>query len=233
MIIQVSSHRRSGTHALIDLIGVAFSTKGVFYHLEDIIDWPLEMILENTIIVKTHEPQPRFKMSLFVDQMIISKEKAIQIEANTRYIHAYRHPKDVLKSLYYFNLKGHEPDYAIPETISFVEFLKQEGVQDARSGENRISFWERTVRRWVFSKDVLSFNYDEITNNQTDVIDKISFNFGFEKKKVEQERASRSSAIGRETTLLMERGALWTLEADLFYQSVVDENLLADLGLQK
>lgn len=235
MIIQVSSHRRSGTHALIDLIRENFAVQSDFYHLEDILDWSLEKLKESRIIIKTHEPEPEKKLKLFINQQLISQEKAQELSDMTVNVHIYRHPKDVLKSLYYFNIRGHEPVYQIPRETSFTSFLKQEGVQDANPNENRVEFWQRCVKNWVFRKDLLAINYQTLLDEKEAVITKLSQHINIEPtinsntKPLEK----KSTAIGRDTTKIMDKTPLWVEEAESYYQQKIDNKLLKKLNFKE
>ncbi|WP_162619472.1 hypothetical protein [Salinicola peritrichatus] len=235
MIIQVSSHRRSGTHALIDLIRNNFSVQGDFFHLEDILDWSLERLNELPLIVKTHEPEPEKKLNLFIKQGRVTEEKAQDIKDMTVDVHAYRHPKDVLKSLYYFNIKGHEPVYQIPEGMAFLEFMKQEGAQDASPSENRIQFWQRCIRSWVFNKSVVSVGYNAIVDGDESLKEMLSQKFDLISifhSRLDDKRIKRSTAIGRGTTKSMEGSVLWSEACESFYQKEIDMSLLRKLNLE-
>lgn len=232
MIIQVSSHRRSGTHALIDLIRNNFSVQGEFFHLEDVLDWPLEKLNELPLIVKTHEPEPEKKLSLFIRKGIVTEEKAQDIKDMTVDVHAYRHPKDVLKSLYYFNIKRHEPVYKIPESMTFLEFLKQEGVQDANPSENRIQFWQRCTKNWVLDQSVLALDYEAIASGKDQLVEALSTHL--ELVPIYHSRAGgkgfKSTAIGRDTTKKMEGPLLWSESCESFYQQEIDPLLIKKLN---
>lgn len=234
MIIQVSSHRRSGTHALIDFIRNNFSVQGDFFHLEDILDWPLDRLREYPLIVKTHEPEQDKKLNIFIKQKRVTEEKAQDIKNLTTDVHAYRNPRDVLKSLYYFNLKGHEPVYQIPESMPFLDFLKQKGVQDALPAENRIQFWQRCVRNWVLDEAVLSFDYNTIASGQHEMKYLLSQHFNLEPISNEETGNVdiKSTAIGRDTTRKMHGSVLWTEDCDEFYRKEIDQALLRKLGLE-
>jgi hypothetical protein len=234
MIIQVSSHRRSGTHALIDFIRENFSVQGDFFHLEDVLDWPLEKLKEGPLIVKTHEPEPEKKIKHFLKLGHVSEEKAQNIRDLTVDVHAYRHPKNVLKSLYYFNLKGHEPVYQIPENMSFVDFMRQEGVQDAVSKENRLQFWQRCVKNWALREDALALDYQTIAEGSDKLIEILSQHLQLPPRAYTKNESlvQQSTAIGRGTTRSMASIPLWTAEAESCFQQEMDRALLVRLKLE-
>ncbi|MEX1213620.1 hypothetical protein [Saccharospirillum sp.] len=232
MIIQISSHRRSGTHALIDLVRSRFSIENDFFHLEDVLDWPLAKLEESSIIVKTHEPEPEKKLHHFIKLGHVSEEKAQDISDKTINIHAYRHPRNVFRSLYYFNIKGHEPVFQIPEKMLFLEFLKQEGVQDADPNENRVQFWQRCVRNWAIREDVLALKYYDIASGTEEIVNALSEHLQLapvSHKGISQE----STAIGRETTKTMGGRSLWTSESELFYEGEIDHELLQQIQIEE
>lgn len=231
MIIQISSHRRSGTHALIDFVRKNFKVQGDFYHLENILDWPISKLQDSPVIVKTHEPEPRKKLNLFIKRGYVSEEKAQDLADLTVDIHAYRHPKEVLRSLYYFDIKGHEKVFKIPENMPFLGFLKQEGVQDADPGENRIQFWQRCMRNWTLSEDILAISYPEIVKEDVSLLDKVSRQLQASPLKNSETLQSSSTAIGRGTTQSLSKNEIWSEEAESFFDKEVDKSLLEKLRL--
>lgn len=223
-IIHVSSHRRSGTHALIDLLRSRFAVYGDYYfHLEEI--GADVLVGARPVIVKSHEWRKGVKLERLRGERPDSFLRAA--ERDCLYLYVHRDPYDVLKSLYYFNLAGLEPVYQIPTETGFEQFLRQCGVQDAARGEDRVSFWFRCVRNWVDAPGVTALSFDEVVRRPDAVVGRVADMLGREPSEIEP---GESTAVGRETTGAMSKGDPWDAACRAFFREVADPDLMDRLG---
>ncbi|MEM0937432.1 MAG: sulfotransferase domain-containing protein [Pseudomonadota bacterium] len=211
-ILHVSSHRRSGTHALIDLLRAHIDVHGVFFHLEELTEDALAQPLP--LIVKSHEPFRGHKLARL--KGVRPAAFLEEVERRSVYLYAHRNPYDVLKSLYYFNLAGDEPVYRIEERTPFGAFLAQTGVQDSATGENRVTFWFRCVRAWLNDAWVVPVSFDEIMRQPIEVLARVA-----RTAQVPVRRAAdvESTAVGPNTTAARAQADLWTAEARAFFRA--------------
>ncbi len=97
MFLQVSSHRRSGTHLLIDELRAHFPVDGTFKHLEE--TEAADFDAKGLVLIKTHEPFPGQKQRHFRatgHPKIAMMDRAM---SDAKYVYIYRHPFPVLESL--------------------------------------------------------------------------------------------------------------------------------------
>ena len=157
MFICVCSHRRSGTHRMIDLIREHFPVLDGFFHLEELSD------LTGPKIIKTHEPSRDHKLALFSARSAASLPLMRSICRHSRYIYVVRSPWDVMVSLYYFFRGGGEPAFQIPPDLSFEDFLAQTNHLEMSMGLTRPEYWAWHVCNWCRHKDVLIVRYESGT----------------------------------------------------------------------
>lgn len=172
--IFVISHRRSGTHLVIDTIRNNFpAVSDAFLTLECL--YPQ---------VKPHIPGPEFEKQLGRGGMIVKTHMDAQLETEpfapldemkqlaaraaprTKAIYIYRDGRDVLTSFYHYRAK------IGPVPPSIHEFLQQK-VSDWFPG-NRIEYWVHHVSGWLGRSDVLYVSFEELIRSPESVVAKLA-----------------------------------------------------------
>jgi len=226
MFLQVSSHRRSGTHLLIDELRAHFQVDGTFKHLEeaDTADFDATGL----VLIKTHEPFPGQKQRHFRATGHPKIAIMDQAMSDAKYVYIYRHPFAVLESLYYFDLAGVEPIFKIPADVTFLDFLQQQGKQDATPSENRVEHWCRHVSTWLDHPTALSIKYETFTADKQTALAAISQHIGVPMLATPLQVTPTS--VGAGTSRKLKRTDLWgEAERDVFNR-YADASLLARLG---
>jgi len=178
--IFIISHRRSGTHLLIDSIlnNINSKKKYDFFNLDkynkEIKDKEfnsLEQKINNGCsIIKTHT-DINIEKYFQKNNKLISVVKKNLNEAKIIYI--YRDGRDVMNSLYHYISSYSE----IIENISFSEFIKRKTT--IAFSENRITwleYWVNHVSGWIKEKEILLVKFEDLLMNYDETIKEI-FNF--------------------------------------------------------
>jgi hypothetical protein len=226
MFLQVASHRRSGTHLLIDVIRANFPVHGTFKHLEEVEESDFETA--DLVLIKTHEPFRGQKQRHF--RAIGHRKTALmqRAMAEAKLLYIYRNPYSVLESLYYFDLAGIEPVYRIPGETTFVEFLVQMGKQDATANENRIQHWCRHVSTWLGERDVHAVKYEDFMVEKTTTLATVARQIGLDMLPAPD--SVTSSSIGFGTSKRLKNAEVWNDAAHAAFNAHVDRMLMTRLG---
>jgi len=158
--IFVHSHRRSGTHFLLDTIRAWFDVPD---RIHSILNPAVAPKYEPYSLSKDHEPFRAFKFT----QDDIWRTPDHLRRARRRYntgIHIYivRNPLEVLRSAYIFDISGEEPNFKIDPKTSFFEYLTASSLHQGGAGLNRIDYWATHVNSWYYDESVLSVHYDDL-----------------------------------------------------------------------
>jgi len=176
--ILISSHRRSGTHWVIDLIRKNFIQVNKKFenidrllpsHEENLSIEEIENIInssEQKMILKTHmtailSPFERNSPEFLYVKSILEKSKIIYV---------LRDGRDVLVSLYYY-LNTYRKDIQ----GEFSNFLITLNDFDWIFGNlNRIEYWKLHIEGWKNVNNILVVTYEEIAENSLNVLFRIS-----------------------------------------------------------
>ena len=173
IIILVSSHRRSGTHFLIDSLRaniqdsvfpnhrqlpVDFNLGSLFSKDEKILNIFKSLINDNsTVIIKSHLLPEECNMEDPKDKI---EEYIKEIYENSKKIYISRDGKDTLVSLYKF----------INPPISFSQFIREKNdhiVREIRSenyfDSNRVYYWTYHTTRWQLDKTVKQISFSDLS----------------------------------------------------------------------
>ena len=161
--IFVHSHRRSGTHFLIDTIRNYFDVFDGFFHTTDNY---IEFLKTSNVIIKTHKPTTTFDL----DEGHVWRSQdhlafAILSHQIGKHIYIYRNPRDVLRSLYYFDLAGEEEPFAISKDISFRDYVLGQSLHEKAEGRTRLEYWRDHVSYWIHSPGVMALKFEDIVEN--------------------------------------------------------------------
>ncbi len=170
--ILVSSHRRSGTHFLIDSlrknidsaefpnhyslpadfnIGSLFSKQEKVYTVfKKLIDSPTPVIIKSHLLPEECNIQtPRDKYEVLIKEIF----------DNSRKLYIYREGKPVLISLYKF----------LKPACSFSEFIREENdhiVKEIRTQQdfdaNRVRYWSHHIRQWLQEASVKQVSFSDL-----------------------------------------------------------------------
>ena len=177
--IFIHSHRRSGTHLLIDTISSWFDVVPGFCHfptLDNTVPEDEASTLHNTRLVKSHEPIYGFQLKakhLWETQHHLDENR--RLYENNPHIYIVRNPFLVLRSLYVFDLMGTEDKFKVEQDLSFRDYLLSESMHEANGdGKNRIKYWEQHVVNWTSRSDILIIDYDDLLQFTTSTAEAIS-----------------------------------------------------------
>ncbi len=176
-LILVVSHRRSGTHWVIDSLRNNFpNVEYQFYTLDQ--------------ISKSHQhytPISEFtrKISKASGQLILKSHMTAQLTPfdpserefvkellrSNKVIYVYRDGRDVLVSLYHY-MQGFRND--LP---SFSDFIRMKNDFDCYySSVNRIEYWKEHVVGWISKSDldIITVSYEQLHSNYEGTVRKLS-----------------------------------------------------------
>lgn len=173
--ILVSSHRRSGTHFLIDslrknirgaefpnhlLLPADFNLGSLFSKKQSIYDVFIKLLdAPGPVIIKSHLLPEECNLDSPQDKY----EALIQdIYAQSSKLYIQRNGRSAMISLYKF----------LRPTCSFGAFLRQPNdhiVKEIRSGksfdQNRVSYWAHHCREWHNAPDVCQVSFENLLND--------------------------------------------------------------------
>lgn len=180
--IVISSHRRSGTHWIIDLIrNNFFQVSKKFENLDRLLPSHGDHLFiadmenfinssEKKVILKTH-------MTAMLSPFERNSPEFLFVKSTlekSRIIYILRDGRDVLISLYYY-LKPYREDIQGP----FSNFLISMNDFDwAFANLNRIEYWKIHTEGWKKVNNILIVTYEEIIENLSDVLYRISHFLG-------------------------------------------------------
>lgn len=226
MFVQVASHRRSGTHMLIDQLRANFSVPGTFRHLEEVD--PSDCRASELVLIKTHEPSPGYKQRLYQRKQHPRIGIMNHVGETAKHLYIYRNPYDTLESLYYFDLAGVEPVYTIDRSTSFLDFLLQRGTQDAAPDENRIQHWFNHLTAWINYPAVLPIRYETFRTDPGRELLAISAHIGV--VMLPEPLHTRPTGVGAGTTRSLKQAELWGPAECEAFDRFADRALLARLN---
>ena len=226
MFVQVASHRRSGTHMLIDQLRANFSVLGTFRHLEEVA--PADCQASGLVLIKTHEPSPGHKQRRYQKTQHPNIDLINRVSRTAKHLYIFRDPYDTLESLYYFDLAGIEPLYNIDRNTSFMDFLLQRGTQDAAPGENRIQHWFGHVTAWIDHPAVLPIRYETFKTDPERKLLSISAHLGV--GRLPKSSKTPPTEVGAGTTRLLKQAELWGPDELAAFDRFADRELLRQLG---
>ena len=181
--IYIHSHRRSGTHLLIDTISAWFDVTPGFCHLPPTDDTPLQggtPAAFDTRLAKSQEPFYGFKLNekqIWASQQHLADNRLLY-EKNP-HIYIVRNPFFVLRSLYIFDVMGGEEKFKIDQNLSFSDYLLGISMHEANVNRlNRIEYWKQHVLNWTSRSDVLIIDYDDLLQSKISTVETISQHVG-------------------------------------------------------
>jgi hypothetical protein len=197
--IFVHSHRRSGTHFLIDTISGWFDVVPGFCHFPAPAPGSA-LALPNTRLVKSHEPIYGFVLNekhLWASERHLDEHRSYY--QNNPHIYIVRNPFFVLRSQYVFDLMGGEPKFQVDKNLSFREYVLGRSRHELNlEGKNRIEYWEQHVRNWASRPDVVVIDYDDLLLSTPDTVGVISQHVKCQIRS--SPRSIPPTGIGRELT---------------------------------
>lgn len=214
----IHSHRRSGTHLLLDTISSWFETEPGYTH------FPLSGSMSAAIsaehnsdfrrisLIKTHEPYYGFQSC--VRHLWTSPEahqREIDLYKRSKHIYVLRNPFFVLRSLYIFDVMGGESKFKISPNTTMHDYTFGRSLHEANEdGYNRLEYWGRHILRWAEEDAVLVLDYNELLTERTSALERISKHIELPIRS--SPNAVEATAIGRHLTgqfLKQGREAVW------------------------
>ena len=182
--IIVFSHRRSGTHLVIDAICQNFS------------NYSDSIPAENTFIelfrgkdnkeFERAKAAVKIKSNVFfshlhdldkIDNYFENDPDVLafyrELIANSKLIYVQRDGKDVMVSMY----EWMKATNFIDSNTSFSEFIRQENNWEApaiETNSNRVAFWANHVKSWSQRKNILQLNFEDLLSDFDSKIDEIA-----------------------------------------------------------
>jgi hypothetical protein len=225
--IFVNSHRRSGTHLLIDSIRANFAVVDDWFHLEEDI---FQALATAPVVVKDHEFRRGDKIaSSQVWSSYLHWVSASLCYSLGRHIYIVRNPRDTLKSQFYFDLEGIEPAFRLTRTASFADYLRMPSARAPGAGLNQVAYWCGHVASWIGHRDLLVLRYEDLTADREATLDRIS---AFLELPRIPERLVDRSGVGTEATPTASSrvAAAWSVEDEALLLAEVAAAGLPDLG---
>jgi hypothetical protein len=175
-LIFVHSHRRSGTHFLLDVLRTWFDVPLGIEHIPGPTE--LRRYAAGTLS-KDHEPHRGFKLSqdrLWGSQRMRECFRALY-EAGS-HIYVVRNPLDVLRSLYVFDVSGAEGRFMVNSGTTFSEYLTGRSLHEQSGSLTRVEYWVRHVRSWYPDDKTLVVHYDDLKDALPETLAAISRHIG-------------------------------------------------------
>jgi hypothetical protein len=172
--IFVHSHRRSGTHSVIDTIRNHFDVSPAFRHLGEAPPGD-----DKPYVVKTHEPY--FGYVLSAENRWRTRDEQDQWAAlyhRSRHVYVYRNPFKVLISQYIFDIRGGEAGVGVAHGLTFRDYLMAESRHAGGRHFNRIEYWARHALSWIRASPALLIHFDDVQLNKPAVLISLSSHFG-------------------------------------------------------
>ena len=138
-LIYVHSHRRSGTHFLLDTIRAWFDVPEEIHAIPNPALFPrvVASAYAPYSLSKDHEPSPGFKLKQApVWHSAEQRERGRHLYETGSHIYIVRNPLQVLRSAYIFDLSGVEPRYKIDSNTSFLEYITARSLHTRESRAN-------------------------------------------------------------------------------------------------
>ncbi|MEW6258118.1 MAG: sulfotransferase domain-containing protein, partial [Pseudomonadota bacterium] len=223
----VQSHRRSGTHFLIDTLRSRFPVARDWFHLEE--DFYARLV-SAPVVLKSHDFVWREKLASELPwHSFLHWVAASACHDGAAHIHIMRNPRDVLRSLYYFDLKGHEPRYHIASDTPFSAYLARPAVRAMDGRMTPIEMWCAHMAAWLSRPDVLQVRYEDLLQSLDTELLRIGVFLGMADH---GPRWRESSAIGRSTSarLAKRMPAPWTGREERALLRAARHYGLPDLG---
>lgn len=225
--IIVQSHRRSGTHFLIDTLRSRFPVARDWFHLEE--DFYARLLTE-PVVLKSHDRLWREKLASDSPwHSFLHWVAASTCHDGAAHIHIMRNPRDVLRSLYFFDLKGHEARYQIVSDLPFSAYLARPSRRDPEGVMTPVELWCAHMAAWLARPAVLQVRYEDLLEAPEREVARLADFLGLQ---AHAPRWRESSAIGRTTTARFEKRmpAEWTgMEEDALLRACRIHGL-PDLG---
>ena len=205
--IVVQSHRRSGTHFLIDTLRTRFPVARDWFHLEE--DF-YARLLSAPVVLKSHDSIWREKLSCETPWgSFLHWVAASACHDAAFHIHIMRNPRDVLRSLYFFDLKGHEERHRIAPETDFCTYIATPSSRDPEGRLTPVEVWCAHIAGWLATPRVLQVRYEDLLAAPETEVARIA---DFTDLAAHPARWRDSSAIGRQTSARVSRisPAEWT-----------------------
>jgi len=209
----IHSHRRSGTHFLLDTVRQWFDVPEEFFALELLPDLNATSSREvdegkRYWLVIDHEPFWAFKLS---ERHIWNSDRYLQrctrLYMEGKHLYILRNPLDVLRSLYLFDKHGAEPKFAIDPNTSFRDFLLGGSLHEKAGGMNRVEYWANHVTSWCSDPRVLVIHYQNLKDSPESCLNDISAHFGIPLREVPRSVASSGVATSLTAESVSKGGA--------------------------
>jgi Sulfotransferase domain len=169
--IFVHSHRRSGTHYLLDTMRAWFDVP------EQIQNRWLRTAPYS--LSKDHEPFRGFRLAQrHIDAPSEQVRHERRLYETGTHIYIVRNPLQVLRSVYIFDVSGAEQKFRVDPKTSFLEYLTAPSLHEGKTGLNRIDYWVTHVKSWYFDDATLSVHYDDLKAALADTLLAISNHIG-------------------------------------------------------
>jgi len=226
-LLVVHSHRRSGTHFLIDTLRSRFDVASDWFHLEE--DF-FSRLTHLPVVIKSHERVWGEKIRSDVHwESYLHWVAASALYTNAVHMHIVRDPRKVMRSQYYFDLKGHEPAYRIDPQTSFTDYLRAPSPRDPQGQHTHLSYWCAQVESWSAQPGVFQIRYEDLLATPDRELDRIA---QFLRMPLHREKWRTSTAIGRHTSDRQARtvAAHWGSQEEDLLQETARRFRLPDLG---
>ncbi|MFG1399363.1 sulfotransferase domain-containing protein [Roseixanthobacter pseudopolyaromaticivorans] len=226
-LIVVQSHRRSGTHFLIDEIRARFPVAREWMHLDG--DF-FARLMHMPVVIKSHDAyfgeklRERRPWHSYMHWVAASS-----LYTNAKHVYIVRNPRDVLRSQFYFDLKGHEPAYRVDPDTSFADYVKAPSARDPDGKLSQVGYWCAHVKAWLDRPEAHILRYEDLLSQPEVEMERLATYLGLE---LQKPRTVKSSAIGRKTTerRSKEKLAAWGPDEERLLEVELARHGLPDFG---
>lgn len=216
----IHSHRRSGTHLLLDTIRESFDIPDQFFALELLPEPRKESgnsltRFPNYYLIIDHEPIWRFKLSTrHIWDSEQRLKRADRLYREGKHVYIVRSPLEVLRSLYLFDINGAEPKFAVDQKTSFRDYLLGKSLHEQANAMNRMEYWANHVASWCRHPRVLVIQYQDLKQSATECLKAISTHFGIPVHGVARSVAPSGIATGL-TNACISKGVAPSWDAEM------------------
>jgi FkbM family methyltransferase len=193
-VIFVHSHRRSGTHFVLDTIRAWFDVPDGIQEVPGFLT-PSE--LGNHSLSKDHEPFWGFKLTqghIWESQEQWHRTRRLY-ETGT-HLYVVRNPLHVLRSAYIFDIHGAEPKFRIDPKTTFLDYITGRSLHERNNGLNRAEYWAQHVKSWCYDERTMVIHYQDLKANLRNMLSGISDHIGLPVRDFPRQVVSTGVATG-------------------------------------
>jgi hypothetical protein len=220
-LIFVHSHRRSGTHFLLDTLRAWFDLPD---RIEEIRGETLAPKYENCTLSKDHEPLWGFKLGQrHIWETQEQWRRGCALYEAGKHVYIVRNPLHVLRSAYIFDTHGAEPGFAVDPATTFLAYVKGGSLHERSGGRTRAEYWAAHVKAWYFDERVLVVHYDDLKRALPQTLRAVADHIGLPARETPRAVTPTGIATNLTSRVLAEgRTVAWDVEVVAEVKAAID-----------